>query len=240
MRDWPLFAVAERRRRAELLDRPGLEMAKRAHALFGLARINRVSLSAAMYWPELRRLAQTCPGRPLRVLDLASGGGDVPIALALRAMRSGLAMHFEGCDKSRDAMRFASDRAAARGAAIRFSRLDVIEDEVPPGFDVIISSLFLHHLGGAEAVGLLQRMKRAAGESIMINDLLRGPFEYAMAWAGCHLLSRSPIVGHDGPVSVSAAFTIREVRELARQAGLDGVKLTRRWPGRFLLSWSRR
>ncbi len=199
-----------------------------------------MSRSAAIYWPELRRLARTRPGRPLRVLDLASGGGDVPIALALRAVRSGLPMQFEGCDKSSDAMQFASHRAAARGVAIRFFRLDVIEDEVPPGFDAIISSLFLHHLDAAEAVGLLQRMKRTAEELIMINDLLRGPIEYAMAWTGCHLLTRSPIVWHDGPVSVSAAFTIREVRDLARQAGLDGVKLKRRWPGRFLLLWSRR
>ena len=74
----------------------------------------------------------------------------------------------------------------------------------------------------------------------MINDLLRGPIEYAPAWAGCHLLSRSPIVRHDGPVSVWRLSRCREVRELARQAGLDDVELTRHWPGRFLLSWSRR
>jgi SAM-dependent methyltransferase len=240
MHDWPLVAVAQRRRRPELMDQPGLDLDEHAHALDGLGRINRVSRSAAIYWSELCRLAHTDPDRPLRVLDLASGGGDVPIALASRAMRSGLAMHFEGCDKSGDAMRFATNRAAARGIAIRFFQLDVLEDELPSGFDVIISSLFLHHLGGSEAAGLLQRMGRSASELILINDLLRGPIEYAMAWAGCHLLSRSPIVRHDGPVSVSAAFTVREVRELARQAGLDGAKLTRHWPGRFLLSWSRR
>jgi SAM-dependent methyltransferase len=239
MRDWPLAAVAERQRQPELMDQPGLDMAEHARALDGLRRINRVSRSAAIYWPELRRLAETQAGRPLRVLDLASGGGDVPISLALRAMRAGLAMHFEACDKSSDAMRFASDRAAARGVAIHFFRLDVLADEVPAGFDVIISSLFFHHLDGCEAVRLLQKMACAAGELILINDLLRGPIEYAMAWAGCRLLSRSPIVRHDGPVSVSAAFTMPEVRELARQAALDGIQLTRHWPGRFLLSWRR-
>jgi SAM-dependent methyltransferase len=240
MRDWPLVAMAHRRRRPELMDQPGLDLAEHAHALDGLGRINRVSRSAAIYWRALCLLARAHTGRPLRVLDLASGGGDVPIALAARAMRSGVAMHFEGCDKSGDAMRFATDRAAARGIAIRFFQLDVVLDEVPSGFDVIFSALFLHHLSGSEAAGLLQRMGRAAGELILVNDLLRGPIEYAMAWAGCHLLSRSPIVRHDGPVSVSAAFTMTEVRELARQADLEGVKLTRHWPGRFLLSWSRR
>ena len=117
-----------------------------------------MSRSASIYWSELCRLARTACDRPLRVLDVASGGGDVPIALALRAMRSRLEMQFEGCDRSAGAMQFASDKAAARGVAIRFFRLDVLEEEIPPGFDVIISSLFLHHLSGSEAVGLLRSM----------------------------------------------------------------------------------
>jgi SAM-dependent methyltransferase len=240
MRDWPLVAVAERLRRPELMDQPGLDQAEHARALIGLRRINRVSQSAAIYWPELRRLAQTHPGRLLRVLDLASGGGDVPIALALRAKRSGLRVDFEACDKSSDAMQFASDRAKARSAPVRFFTLDVLEDDIPVGYDIIISSLFLHHLAEDDAVGLLRRMARGAEQGILINDLVRGRLEYALAWAGCRLLSFSPIVRHDGPVSVRAAFTILEAYGLASQAGLDGVQITRHWPGRFLLSWSRR
>jgi hypothetical protein len=136
-------------------------------------------------------------------------------------------------------MQFAGERAAARGIAVRFFTLDSLVDELPMGYDVVMSSLFLHHLEEAQAVGLLGRMGAAAGQLILINDLLRGPIEYILAWAGCRLLTRSPIVRHDGPVSISAAFTLAEVRELARQASLDGVKLSTHWPGRFLLSWSR-
>jgi hypothetical protein len=52
-------------------------------------------------------------------------------------------------------------------------------------------------------------------------------------------LSRSPVVRHDGPVSVAAAFSLAEARMLAQRAGLYGASLVRRWPCRFLLSWSR-
>ena len=126
-----------------------------------------------------------------------------------------------------------------RALPVRFFTLDALSDDVPSGFDVIVSSLFLHHLAEGEAVGLLERMAGATGRLIMINDLLRGPIEYALAWAGCRLLSRSKVVRHDGPVSVRAAFTMGEMRKLASRAGLEGVRLTRHWPGRFLLSWSR-
>jgi SAM-dependent methyltransferase len=222
------------------MDQPGLDAGEHARALSGLGRINRVSRSAAMYWPELRRVAEAEAGRPLRVLDVASGGGDVPIALARRAARSGVNIAIEGCDKSAAAVHFAGEQAAARVLPVRFFTLDALSEEIPAGFDVIISSLFLHHLDEREAVGLLERMARAAGKLIMINDLLRGPIEYALAWAGCRLLTRSRVVRYDGPVSVRAAFTMREARDLASRAGLEGVRLTRHWPGRFLLSWSRR
>jgi SAM-dependent methyltransferase len=236
----PLLAASKRRRIPELMDQPGLDAAEHARALSGLGRINRVSKSAAMYWPELCRVAEAGAGRPLRVLDVASGGGDVPIALARRAVRSGVNIAIEGCDKSAAAVQFAGEQAAARALPVRFFTLDALSDEIPSGFDVIVSSLFLHHLDEREAIGLLGRIAAAAGKLIMINDLLRGPIEYALAWAGCRLLTRSKVVRHDGPVSVRAAFTMGEMRDLASRAGLEGVRLTRHWPGRFLLSWSRR
>jgi SAM-dependent methyltransferase len=239
MGGWPLVDTAERTRRPELMDQPGLDAAEHARALQGLGRINRISRSAAIYWPELSRLAKARSGEPMRVLDLASGGGDVPLSLARRAKRSGLELHIDGCDKSFEAMRFAGERAAARGIAVRFFTLDALVDELPAGYDVVISSLFLHHLEEGDAVGLLGRMARAAGRLVLVNDLLRGPVEYALAWVGCRLLSRSRIVRHDGPVSVSAAFTLAEARELANLAGLAGAKLSTHWPGRFLLAWSR-
>jgi SAM-dependent methyltransferase len=236
----PEVVVATRQRRPELMDGPDLDSVEHARALIGLGRINWVSRSAAIYWPELRRIASAHSGAPLRVLDLASGGGDVPLALACRAMKSRLDLRIEGCDRSFEATQFASEQAAVRGVPVRFFSLDALADEIPSGYDVIISSLFLHHLAEDDAVGLLERMARAAEKAIMINDLIRGSLEYALAWVGCRLLSSSPIVRHDGPVSVRAAFTLPEVRELAASAGLHHLHLTRRWPGRFLLLWSRR
>jgi SAM-dependent methyltransferase len=176
----------------------------------------------------------------LRVLDVASGGGDVPIALVRRALRSGVNIALQGCDKSAPAVQYASEQAAALALPVRFFTLNAQTQDLPSGFDVIVSSLFLHHLDEFDAVGLLRRMAASAGKLILINDLLRGPVEFALAWAGCRLLSRSKVVRHDGPVSVRAAFTMGEMRDLASRAGLEGVRLTRQFPGRFLLSWSRR
>ncbi|MCA9021331.1 MAG: hypothetical protein KDA74_14375, partial [Planctomycetaceae bacterium] len=60
-----------------------------------------------------------------------------------------------------------------------------------------------------------------------------------LAWTACRLLTRSPVVHTDGPLSVAGAFTVNEIKELAGQAGLDGFQITRHWPQRWLLKWSR-
>jgi 2-polyprenyl-3-methyl-5-hydroxy-6-metoxy-1,4-benzoquinol methylase len=197
-----------------------------------------LSRSAAILWPEIGQITGARGGRAIRVLDLACGGGDVAIALACRAARAGLDLRVEGCDLSERAVRFAGERAARRGAAVRFFTLDARSGTIPADYDVLTCSLFLHHLGDAEAVGFLGRMAAAARRLVLVDDLVRSRVGYALAWLGCRLLTRSPIVRHDGPVSVSSAFTLEEVRDLAQRAGLAGARLTRHWPSRYLLSWS--
>jgi 2-polyprenyl-3-methyl-5-hydroxy-6-metoxy-1,4-benzoquinol methylase len=220
------------------MDQPGLGAAEHALALSGLRRINRLSRSDAILWPAISRLAKAAPGASIRVLDLACGGGDVAIALKRRASRARLGVQIDGCDKSAEAVRYAQQTATEQNVRMRFFTLDVLADGIPEGYDVVCCSLFLHHLDEAEAIGLLAKMAHSAGRLVMVNDLIRSRTGYALAWAGCRLLSRSPVVRYDGPVSVAGAFTVAEVRELASQAGLTGARLTRHWPCRFLLSWS--
>ena len=231
--------LSKRCRRAELMDQPGLDAAEHAHALRGLARINRLSRSDAILWPAIERLARTDRSSPIRVLDVASGGGDVPIALANRARAAGLHVEVEGCDISPEAVRYARRQAEQNGLALRFFNLDILNEPIPAGYDVVTCSLFLHHLAEADARAFLRNAAGATSRLLLVNDLVRGPVGYLLAWFACRLLTRSPVVHYDGPVSVAGAFTLAEVRELAAGAGLEGVKLARHWPRRFLLSWSR-
>ena len=222
------------------MDQPGLDAVEHARALRGLGRINRVSRSDATLWPAILGLAAGSGAEPIRILDLACGGGDVPIALARRAARRGLEVQIDGCDVSAVAVGIARAAAADGGVPVRFFERDALADPIPEGYDVVTCSLFLHHLGEDEAVRLLRKMAGAARRLILVNDLLRSRLGYVLAWAGCRLLSRSTIVHHDGPVSVRSAYTLTEVRELAERADLEDVRLTRHWPRRFLLSGSRR
>src|SRR5437764_11213730 len=83
----------------EVMDQPGLDAAEHARALRGLSRINTVSGSAGILWPSLRDLARAAGADGIRVLDIATGAGDVPLRLWQKARRAGVGMRIAGCGR---------------------------------------------------------------------------------------------------------------------------------------------
>lgn len=232
--------AAGRHRQPELMDDPAIDPGEHQRALTGLRRINRVSGAADPLFVRIASLARQHRDRPLRVLDLACGGGDVALALDRRAREAGLNIEIHGCDISFTALALAEVSAARTGARVRFFPLDVLRSSpLPPGFDIICCTLFLHHLEDDLAGDLLRRMAAAAGKLVLISDLDRTPLGYLAAWVGTRLLSRSRVVHVDGARSVRAAFTRAEIARLAGRAGLDGAIVRPIRPWRWLLEWSR-
>lgn len=222
---------------AELLDNPGLEEAEVQKALAGLRRLNLVSRSAGILWAEIWRLAIAKGLQRLRILDIAAGGGDTLLTLLQKARRKGLHLAIGAGDINPSSLAYARGRAAQRDEHIFFFRHDALSDALPSGYDVVMCSLFLHHLQEGEAVALLQRMAGAAKHLVLINDLRRSVFNYALVWLGSRLLSRSPMVHADGPLSVRKAFTLAELSDLAGRAGLKNAEIHARFPARMLLVW---
>jgi SAM-dependent methyltransferase len=240
------FDVTTRRREPELMDTVDLDRRLHLPALDALGRINRVSLTSSRAWKEVERLWRA-GARPVRVLDVACGGGDVLIDIARRARRSGVAVDLLGVDLSPVALERARARCDARerglgpGAetTIRFERLDVLEGALPRGRHLVMCSLFLHHLSRDEAIALLESMAASCERVLLVQDLRRTSLGYFLAWLGLHTLTRSSVARSDGLVSVGAAFTLAEVDELTREAALFGTEVRPCWPQRFTLRWSR-
>jgi len=232
-----MHSLRQRRLQPEVMDQPGLERARHWHALRGLARINWLSGSAGILWPSIRRLAEESNDQPLRVLDVACGAGDLCIALYHRAARRGLRLHLEGVDISSQAIEYARTRAETASAKVHFFQQDVLAGDFSSAYDVVYSSLFLHHLTEEQAVNLLRVMARAAQKLLFMSDLARSRLGWAAAYLVTRLLTTSDVVHTDGPRSVEAAFTPAEVLRLASQAGLQNITVVRRWPFRFLLTW---
>ena len=161
------------------------------------------------------------------------------MGLQQRATRAGVQLEILGLDLSSEAVRFAQESAEARKIPIEFAVHDAISDELPSGFDVVISSLFLHHLSEEHAVLLLGKMARATQQLVLVNDLSRSMRGLILASSVSHLASTSRVVHVDAVLSARAAFTPKEALAMARDAGLERATATQCWPCRFLLTWSR-
>lgn len=217
----------------ELMDDPALPADEHRRALAGLARLNAWSNSVGVLWPAVRKLAGEL-GRPVKVLDVATGSGDVPLGLWKRA---GAKLELSACDISAVALDAAETRSGAAGASVNYFRADALAEPLPTGFDIVVCSLFLHHLSDDDAVTLLARLAAATERLVLVNDLSRSRWNLGLVWTATRLVTRSRVVRVDGPLSVRAAFTRSEAAALAMRAGLAGATVTGRFPCRWLLTW---
>jgi ubiquinone/menaquinone biosynthesis C-methylase UbiE len=101
-------------------------------------------------------------------------------------------------------------------------------------FDVVMASLFFHHLSNDNCVQVLSQMWRIAKQRILVNDLHRHAVAYFSIRALTALFSKSRMVRHDGPVSVLRAFRSSELSDIARRAGVP-ARVHRSFPYRLVL-----
>ena len=219
------------------MDSPGLEPHRHRRALRSLARINRLSLAGRRLWSVVRGI-HTRRGGPVTVLDVACGGGDVALSLKRLADQAGCPVKVNACDISPVAVEFAQQRARSLGLEVEFFEHDALMGAIPGTFDLVSSSLFLHHLSEEEAVAFLG-MCAGAGPRTFHQDLLRTPLGYALAKITVPFITRSRVVRVDGVRSVEGAFTLPEAKDLADRAGLRDAEISRCWPERFSLYWTR-
>ncbi len=222
----------------ELMDDPQLPAKDHHQALNGLRRVNRFSRTARVISSAIIDHWRTeGQSTRLRVLDLACGGGDVATQVAEHLRRARVDAEVHGWDLSKTAIDFAVQQLGQDQNRVHFKIADALNAEVAEQFDVVYCTLFLHHLDDCEAERLLKSMWGMSRKMVLIDDLRRSTVGYALAIIGCQLLSRSPIVHVDGPLSVRAAFTESEIQELSDRCQLPRPVIRRHWPHRFLLKW---
>lgn len=221
----------------EIMDDPTLPSHEHEAALRGLERLNVASGSAQIIWREIEGVCSDRHRAPTSLLDIATGSGDIPLALAARAKAHNVALQLFACDMSEQALEVARMKANTAGEDIELFRLNCINDEIPECFDIITTSLFTHHLDPPQVIALIASMRKHAKKMILINDLDRSVASYICVWLATRLLTNSAVVHFDGPASVRAAYTAEEFSSMAFAAGLTGYSLKKKLPCRLLLSW---
>lgn len=214
----------------ELLDGPLDDPAALAGNLRDLRRINRALGGVRLSRKAVDRLLSAAPmhldDSPISIIDVGTGGADIPVALLADARRRGRTLEVVAVDSRPEVLDAA--RAALPGLEGHQGLSIGLSDgrSLPHpdrAFDIAHASLVLHHLEPDDAVKLLAEMARVARLGIVVNDLDRGRIHWVGAWLIGHLLTRNPYTRYDAPLSVARAYRPREMRELLAGAGLRPV-----------------
>ena len=208
--------------RDELLDGRLDDSATLRGNLRDLARVNARLGGSSL---SIRAIAKLAGDRPaLSVLDVGTGAADIPVALLDHANRAGLDWCVTGVDSRPEVL------AAAALVDPRVTGTPRLTLHVGDGrrlayddaaFDVVHTSLVVHHLDPAGVDALLREMTRVARLGVVINDLVRGRLALAGAWALTRVATRNPYTRNDAPLSVRRAYTRDELRSMLATAGLE-------------------
>jgi SAM-dependent methyltransferase len=212
----------------ELMDEPGRSARELRETLRDLRWINRRCGGQAAVLAHLERALPAWTARrtsdaPLRVLDVGTGGADIPAAAVEWARRRGVRIRVIAVDLHPVTARIARDATRV------YPEITVVCADaraLPFGdgaFDVCLCTLMLHHLAAEERGPLLRRLDRLARVGFLAVDLLSRPEAYAGVWLLTRL-ARSPLTRHDGPLSVRRALSWHEYRRLAAATGIPGIR----------------
>jgi ubiquinone/menaquinone biosynthesis C-methylase UbiE len=208
----------------ERMDEPGVDPAELHRTLKDLARVNRTFGGTRAV---LRHLDGLCTDRrgTLRLLDVGTGYADIPRAVVRWARARELAIEIDALEPH-PIIRGLAARACAdypeihlregNGLALPYSN---------GGVDVAFASQILHHLEGDEPVRFLAELDRVARCGVVVSDLRRGAWPYLLTRVTLSVLSRSPLIRQDGPLSIRRGFTPQELVDLARAAGWEAPRV---------------
>ncbi|MEX2571522.1 MAG: methyltransferase domain-containing protein [Gemmatimonadota bacterium] len=205
-----------RERRPELMDQPDADSGELAKSLHDLARVNRWLGGASTATRLVLDLARNISEQPVTILDVGTGGADIPRKLIREARRVGLAVRILATDLHPATVAMAA-RATANSPEIAVQRADALDLPFTDAeFHFVTCCTTLHHFDRVEALQALREMDRVARYGVVVTDLARS----RAALLGARLLAGTlwrdhPITRHDGPASVRAAFTPAELAELA-------------------------
>lgn len=212
--------LSHRSSATEWLDRADLHPAELAPVLRDLARFNRAMLGHRPIISWLRRATEVpSQQRPLTLVDVGCGYGDLLRAIRRWSRRRGLDIRLIGLDLSRETIRIAQ-AATNEDDRIEYQVADVFDFRPPVPIDFIVSSLLTHHMSDDMIVRFLRWMEATARKGWLIYDLQRHVVPYYFIGLVGRLSRLHPMVIHDGRISVTRALTRAEWNDRLDAAGI--------------------
>jgi 2-polyprenyl-3-methyl-5-hydroxy-6-metoxy-1,4-benzoquinol methylase len=200
----------------EMMDRPQPVSPELERDLERLRQLNRWFGSYRIVLKFMRRWIK--PGARIRMVDLATGSGDIPRLVIDFARKVGAHVEIDAVDQQSATLRIARMLSAGY-PEISYHDGNILDWNGIREYDISLCSLVLHHFSDEQAVNVLRRCRELSKRFVLVSDL-RGGFPVR---AGVYLLTtiifRERMTRFDARLSAQRAFSSAEMRNLGIRAG---------------------
>ena len=170
------------------------------------------------------------------LLDVGAGSGELLRATADWSRHRNLKSSLVGVELNPRSARAIVEESSSFSEikAVRGNALNLPFDDGT--FDYSICSLLTHHFKDKQVVVLLRELSRVSRRKIFVIDLHRHPLAYFLYTSVGRLFLHNRLIREDGALSILRSFKPNELIKLAESAGLDEIRLERKFPYRLVLS----
>ncbi|SRR6266480_626888 len=154
----------------------------------------------------------------LRVVDLATGSGDIPRLIVDYARKISATVEIDALDRQPATLEIAR-RLSADYPEISYREVNILEWNSVDAYDIALCTLALHHFSNEDAVRLLRKCCQVSKRFVLVSDLRRSFSLVAGVSLLTTLIFREPMTRYDARLSSIRAFSFPEMRDLAVRAG---------------------
>lgn len=168
------------------------------------------------------------------LLDVGTGGADIPVAIVRWARRRSIAARIVALEPGPVAA------AVARRETRDFPEVSILRGDgfKPPfhsgAFDFVLASQVLHHFSEEDITALLRAWAGLARSALLVSDLVRHPLAYYGIRLLTGVFTRNVMTQTDAPLSVRRAFTLSEWKNIFRSAGVGPARVLGLFPFRMI------
>jgi 2-polyprenyl-3-methyl-5-hydroxy-6-metoxy-1,4-benzoquinol methylase len=160
------------------------------------------------------------PADKLRIVDLATGSGDIPRLIVDYARKIGAKVEIDGLDRQPATLEIARSLSADY-PEISYREANILDWDSAETYDIALCTLALHHFSNEDAVRLLRICSQASKRFVLVSDLRRNFSLIAGVYVLTTLILREPMTRYDSRLSAVRAFSFSEMRNLALCAGWE-------------------
>lgn len=230
----PNFNDDFRSNQSEIMDSVAFGGTEMKYLIRDISTVNRWLGGNSITFKGINRLLRSEEVKEITILDVGcADGGNLQKVIA-HLEQKGIKTSGIGIDFNENILAEATTKYSLFHN-LHFQKVDVLKQpDAIPQADIVILSLFLHHLNDDEIIFLLNHILSKTTIGIVVNDLSRNKMAFNLFKLFSFFFLKTKTAAYDGLVSIARGFKRSELLYFSKHIPNQHSTVTAQWAFRYL------